>query len=262
MRPNYGTANYEISDDEDPHARKLFFPQSIPPPPPPEPEKRFAFLTSKVFAVSVIVCMVVAASIATVVVSSSSSSSSSSSIESDISTDSSVVAEDSSATVVVDLSCTLNREGYDSLSFFTDPSSFLTYKFLAGYSAIIEPSAPMMLDVFEGEVSSALYRFTVCDVEGINDCQHGTYSPSTDSYEAVTISCEPHSQYTVSVAEVDSSTKEVLRSMKMDAICMYVRRDIEDLTTTDLHEVLDAMHVLWEYSEEEGQAMYGEDFHR
>eukprot|EP01035_Chromulina_nebulosa_P019559 gene19559-25459_t len=44
-------------------------------------------------------------------------------------------------------------------------------------------------------------------------------------------------------------------------ICMYVRREIEALTDDDLADTLDALHAMWEYSDEEGQALYGKKFH-
>ena len=42
---------------------------------------------------------------------------------------------------------------------------------------------------------------------------------------------------------------------------MYVRREIREYTEADLDATMDAMHALWEYSDAEGQAKYGANFH-
>jgi hypothetical protein len=87
-----------------------------------------------------------------------------------------------------------------------------------------------------------------------------------DEAEVVTTSvlleCTPYESFIVTVYEIDETTSDVLATKVFNALCLYVRRDIEDLTDDDLKETLDTMHALWEYDEDEGQELFGTSFHR
>jgi hypothetical protein len=54
---------------------------------------------------------------------------------------------------------------------------------------------------------------------------------------------------------------EIIDSWSGRAMCLYVRRNIEDLIDDDLSLTMDAMSTMWELGEEEGQEIYGEKFH-
>lgn len=68
---------------------------------------------------------------------------------------------------------------------------------------------------------------------------------------AVTISfsCSPYDKYNITVVEYDSNN-DVLTATSGLALCMYVRREIRDLTDADLDTFLDAAYTLWDVSEE------------
>lgn len=168
------------------------------------------------------------------------------------------------------LQFTLNRYQYQPLRSFIDPSrEFLKYQILREHVAVIEPHAPMQLYMFgDSDTEKYSYRFKICPLDSSSSASSSSsacYSSVMNAQQesgTVTIPCKPQSVYTITVTELISTTNApTSRSAEGTAICMYVRRDIESLTPSDLSATMDAMHALWEYTEEEGQAKYGEDFH-
>ncbi len=167
-------------------------------------------------------------------------------------------------------SATLRRVGYNALDHF-DPSmanSHLQYVFLEDYSAIIEPSASMELyfyDMPSLSESSVSYEFTVCpNDDPSQSCQQGSmyYDSNSDSTirTSVTLSCTAHSTYTVSVFAVDSED-DLVGMQTIQAICLYVRREIRSLTTSDLDAFLDASYTMSTVSQEEGESLYGSNYY-
>ncbi len=165
-----------------------------------------------------------------------------------------------------DMVFSLRRKGYGSpLSFFTDDSDLVvatTYKFLEKYDAIIEPYASTHLYFSSDENAGNYdYLFTVCkydsksDTTDMTDCEEGIYQQ-----QSVKIACDPFEEYTVEVKKYFGDT--LLDSSTILAVCIYVRREILSLFDSDLTDTLDAMYVLWNTSETDGQALYGDDFHR
>jgi hypothetical protein len=164
---------------------------------------------------------------------------------------------------------TLARVGYAALTYFNDEKTPVkNYKFLDGFMAIIEPHVDMELEVYDdGDSSSNTFYYTICptstDDAGVDEdsCQTGVKADS-DASAVVTVNfpCEPFDTFDISVEEYN--TKDALiRSTTASGICMYVRREIRDLAGTDLDAFLDAAYTLWSVSEEEGQELYGENFH-
>ena len=156
-------------------------------------------------------------------------------------------------------SITLYREGYPVLSHF-DPladTNYLQYQFLAPYSAIIEPYAPMMLSVASKESDpDYVYDWTVCSTDQV--CESGYISGSEST--SVTVSCSPFDVFALTVTEANSKGVP-LRSATVNVVCMYVRREIGALTELDLSETMDAMYALWSTHETDGQSLYGENYH-
>jgi hypothetical protein len=172
------------------------------------------------------------------------------------------------ATVPVLLS--LQRDGYDPLPYFLVGANPITkYAFLADARAVLEPNVPMNLYVsdFEEDDTTSYYTFDICqyndDKSVSTNCQSGVRSNSVDGVtsQSVITSCTPFDRYSVVATQVSVDTKETLRTLSGDATCMYVRREIRDLTEADLSKTMDAMFALWSTDEATGQARYGENFH-
>lgn len=174
-------------------------------------------------------------------------------------------------TAHVKLAWTLNRKGYDPLAYFTsDASEFLNYKFLQKYDAVVEPNAPMHLYVEDySSKSEYYYSFTVCpsatDDEPLVDekaCKVGTLKSTGKKldYKSATVDCEPFDKLDISITKYsDDDVAEYVYTGS--AMCMYVRREIRDLSDEDLSATMDAMYALWSTSDEDGQQLYGADFH-
>ena len=159
------------------------------------------------------------------------------------------------------LSFSLNRLGYVTLPYFQTGASTITqYKFLDGYSSVVEPYVDMGL-VVQGSASSeiGMYAFTVCNEAGT--CYEGSYNVVTGDTVAVNVPCTPLTSYTLNVVGYDVSGGKIESGSTSKAMCTYVRREIRDLTESDLAATMDAMYALWETTEEAGQKKYGENYH-
>jgi hypothetical protein len=150
------------------------------------------------------------------------------------------------------------------LPFFDqDASEILTYKFLDGYDALIEPYASMDLSLLdeEDEEESSSYRYSVCAVDDETKCYKGEYSATSGGKTTpITVKCDPFDVYTMTVSQFDKDGNTV-RTGSGDAICMYVRREIQSLSGDDLDATMDAMYTLWSVEEDEGQKLYGSNYH-
>ena len=170
-----------------------------------------------------------------------------------------------SGTVTVDF--TLRRVGYDALDYF-DPNydSQLTYVFLTDYKAVIEPSVEMEFFLYDSSslYEGIVYEFFVCPDSG-SSCQSGEYYYDNSTQSIVSDSvifneCTPQSDtYTITVFTV-TSDGEVINQYSATAICMYVRREIRSLSTSDLNTFLNASYQLYNLTSEEGIALYGDSF--
>lgn len=181
---------------------------------------------------------------------------------------------------------TLNRDGYDPLTYFTsEASTFLYYEFLYSnkYNAVIEPHAPMVLYVEDFSSSSEeKYTITVSQSGNSDDSKVGSLATKGKKveYKSVTFDCKPFEEFDITIKEVNfllDLTSKILTVTRFPhlqvsssgdtteytgkAICMYVRREIRDLTDDDLSATMDAMYQLWSSTDEDGQRLYGTDFH-
>jgi len=162
---------------------------------------------------------------------------------------------------------TLARVNYDPPSFYKPGASEVySYKFLEGTSAVIEPYAPMYLVVFDDEddTKNAYYSFSICSTKKFSSskCDVGyLYSSSKKSDVTPSISCSPHDDMYVTVTKYDKNDNVIAETDTVSAKCIYIRRELRQLTDDDRDAALDAMYEMWEVSESTGQKKYGDDYH-
>ena len=158
------------------------------------------------------------------------------------------------------ISFSLTRVGYATLPYFQSGASAITsYKFLAGYETVIEPYVDMSLTVAGASSDIGKYKYEVCSAD--NTCYSGSYDVSSGKTVAVNVPCAAYDKLTVTVTTYDTDGNEIEETHTGYAMCMYVRRELRDLTEADLSATMDAMYALWEYEEADGQKKYGENFH-
>ena len=156
------------------------------------------------------------------------------------------------------------RKGYDNLPYFgSNRDDVVKYSILDNYNAVIEPYGDMQLKILDetgfSEITS--YTFIVCTTDTVVKCYGGTYLPSSPDYGSpVNIPCAAYDELTLTVKGYDSSSNTLVTA-KGTALCLYVRREIQTLTTADLADTMDAMHTLWTVNEADGQTKYGEYYH-
>lgn len=168
----------------------------------------------------------------------------------------------------------LKKVGYDNIDYFdTTIDTVLKYDFLSSYISIVEPSSDMEFKLYDAYKSSLnTFQFEVCPQNGRNggiiesECQIASRSYNFTTLKAssshVNFNCDPFDQFTITVKEisyVDGTT--VLSTLEGSVICMYIRRELRSLSSSDLTAVVETMHKLWTTSETEGVARYGENFH-
>ena len=154
----------------------------------------------------------------------------------------------------------LARDGYDVIPVMSN--EYLKYSFLDHYDAVLEPYASMNLVVDGMNESTTYYRFSVCPYESTNtaDCKIGSLMPlgQPETTVTVNVTCDSFDKFYIYVSEFDLSTEKMTRTTTGAGICMYVRREIRSLSDEDLSATMDAMYTLWEYDQDEGEALYGE----
>lgn len=159
---------------------------------------------------------------------------------------------------------TLNRYGYEPLSYFTDSDTDMTYKFLEDYDTVVEPYAPMELYLPDYQLTDDFfYRWSVCGSDGVTDCRDGTLSIEDGQFvqESVTSPCTAFDKLTIKITKHSNDDETQIGALKGFARCMYVRREMRTLTTEDLSTAMDTMYVLYSTDEKKGQKQYGSDFH-
>ena len=161
------------------------------------------------------------------------------------------------------LSFLLFRMGYSPLDYFAAGASpILKYKFMSDLKTVIEPNVDMDIQItgFDN-YNNYDFEYLVCLDTDIDTCDRGFVYSNSSERMIINIDCEPHTSYTITLSQYDASTSTLLNSFTASAACMYVRREISSLTTSDLAKTLDAMYELWAQSESNGRLLYGDDFH-
>ncbi len=156
------------------------------------------------------------------------------------------------------------RKHYSTLSYFTQ-DTFMKYSFLDNYIGVIEPSAPMFFYVNDfSSTAETYFEIVVCSVSSPSQpCKSGYLSTagSTIKTKSITLQCSPFDEFTVVATERYESDDVEVRELTGTAVCMYVRRELRDLSSGDLNATMDAMFAIWNYSETEGAELYGGNFH-
>jgi len=171
------------------------------------------------------------------------------------------------------------RDGYPTLSYFTsNRSEILHYKFLDAYSGVVEPYADMWvypLDGADEEPQDGFnYKYTICaegdgatitvNVDVATGETQEVQCVTADSLDAsFNFDCTPlEDTFSITVEKEDATTGEATGDVAQGKLmCVYVRREFRALTEADLEKTMDSMWKMWEVSEEEGQELYGDDFH-
>jgi hypothetical protein len=126
--------------------------------------------------------------------------------------------------------------------------------------AVIEPYSTMNL-VVTGDDSSSYYMYSVCTADSV--CYNGVLYSSTDqgTSTGVAVECGAYDELTYTINQIDSTTQLTTSTTTGSAMCMYVRREIRSLTTDDLDRLMNALHTMWAVTEEDGQELYGDNYH-
>eukprot|EP01035_Chromulina_nebulosa_P020766 gene20766-26926_t len=136
-----------------------------------------------------------------------------------------------------DFGYTLNRDGYAPNQYFLDDSpDYFSYAVLSDTIAVIEPYADMYL-----------YP------------KSGAYSDDSSKSTSVNLECAAYDKYTLTINAITINS-EVADSTSGTAMCMYVRREIRDLTDKDLSSTMLAMHELWAVDSDTGKELYGSSY--
>jgi hypothetical protein len=156
------------------------------------------------------------------------------------------------------------REGYGELPYFNDYSgSIITYSILDDMDAVIEPNANMQFRYYgSSDLTNKYYSITVVDQSSGDTIGSGAYYPEDSTKdEMVNCDCSPLSKLRVQVVEYSTSNGAKTKNFNLQAMCIYVRRELRSLTDSDLSKAMDAMYTLWEYTDAEGQPTYGKEYH-
>jgi hypothetical protein len=151
------------------------------------------------------------------------------------------------------LTFTLYRDGYDALPYFTNVT-FLTYAILNDYDAVIEPSVEMKIE-FLSKKPTLDCHYEICSMDGT--CQTG-YRFANDTAVGVTFDCTPFDEFSVTVNLMSSD--EIVSTQSGSALCLYVRREMYSLSSSDLAKAINSMYLLYSTSTVEGKLLYGESF--
>lgn len=154
----------------------------------------------------------------------------------------------------------IQRSGYETLPYFsTDASQVTKYKFMENYDAVIEPYANSSV-VYNGETDSSLY-FKYAVTKGKEQSYSGKFfgtGASARDENFFSVTCNPYDAVEVKIKIYKA--KSYYSSVNLKAVCMYVRREIRELTESDLAAAVNAMYVMWTLTSKGGKVTYGKNF--
>ena len=156
------------------------------------------------------------------------------------------------------------RAGYNELYYFGDDAEeAITYAVMDSVDGVIEPYASMQFKYFGDEDKSGSYfTVNVLDQTSGDVLASGVHFPGdTTLDQPMTSACTQLTKLRIQVAEYNIKNKSKTKTFNLQALCMYVRRELRSLTTDDLTKTMDAMYTLWEYTDADGQPLYGSDYH-
>lgn len=162
---------------------------------------------------------------------------------------------------------TVKRKNYDLLPYFTkNRPKTIKYRHLRDYDGIVEPYSFTELYLYDFSADNGcVYEYEICnDKNAVNIygddilCVTGEYN-SDDNIVAAYTECSPFDTLTITIYKKYNNV--ITGSTTGTLLCQYVRREIRSLVDEDLQDTMDAMYELWITSEDEGQDLYGEDYH-
>jgi hypothetical protein len=155
---------------------------------------------------------------------------------------------------------TVNKLNYETLAYFQpSPSGLFKYSILDGYAGVVEPYSEMQLHIFNKDLVNYYYTYEICDVNGkaTENCVTRNYN-DTFHYNCQAL----NDQFEITVRKFENSTGKLRVKTSGLLLCMYVRREIRNLTASDLQMTMDTMAVMWNIEEGHvGRELYGPDFH-
>lgn len=157
------------------------------------------------------------------------------------------------------------RDGYDILPYFSrNRSDIVRYSFLDKYEGLIEPHANTTIVYSGNDVACSILSYFSFVV--IGDGRKQLYKGSIETNDAkksnpFAVDCSPYEELTITIVAIGKDNAQIGATTMLSAVCMYVRREIRELTDDDLDRSIEAMYKIWSVNEEEGQELYGENFH-
>jgi hypothetical protein len=150
----------------------------------------------------------------------------------------------------------LKRVGYSFIPLDNKP---LVYTNLASHTTLIEPYADTELWMSSAD-DSMYYKYSLCNSDG-STCYSGHYSTAANYItKGINVACSPGDKFTLTYSSFRLDSQEKISSETGTAVCMYVRREIRALSTSDLSKTMDAMYALWSTNNDDGMTKYGSKF--
>lgn len=139
----------------------------------------------------------------------------------------------------------LMREGYSSLPYFSaNASDIKRYYFLADYDGVVEPYANMTLKYSTQDTLCSILSYFEFVVLGDNHVQLAkqSFQDNDEKTSGVfNVDCEPYEAVAITIEAFSESGDQIGTTQKMQAMCMYVRRELRELTEGDLKRSINAM---------------------
>jgi hypothetical protein len=151
----------------------------------------------------------------------------------------------------------LARSGYEPI---ITTSGVTQYEFLSDFNSVVEPYVDSQLWIQDIDPLS-YYNYSICSKASTNQCYLGTMSIDNSYVKVINVPCEPYEEFSLKVTQYSIEKSRKSNEGFGSVICMYVRREIRSLISSDLTDLMDAMHTMWVVDEEEGQERYGEYYH-
>ena len=156
----------------------------------------------------------------------------------------------------------MNRIGYTPIN-LSDDVLYYTHLREEEYDVIYEPHSEMNLVVMDWTDSSIYYKYIVCKAEDTfkANCQEGTVSlDKSISNVNINIPCSPYDEYITEVYGYNAKTYQLISTSYGTGLCLYVRREIRQLSSDDLSQAMDAMYTMYTVSDEVGEELYGDTY--
>ena len=163
-----------------------------------------------------------------------------------------------------EFSFTLRSLDYSEPLPYFSGSSTLSYALLSGFSGVIEPHKNTTLHIVSGSSLYSSFTLKACPHSPTTVCscqtiEVSTADTTTSTAASFSMPCVPDEDFQLQLtAYYSNGSSTTLPSAK--AKCLYVRREIRQLSDADLTAMLDAMFTLYSSTDEAGMQAYGSSF--